>query len=81
MLRTTDWLCGEVQHTHKGWRLRYASVDETDTYGGSVTLSDDARLSQLKEGDIFVIEGRLQDPDSHISAPVYVVSDVKPQQH
>ncbi|HEV8062933.1 MAG TPA: hypothetical protein VGP68_23840 [Gemmataceae bacterium] len=74
-----SWLCGEVQHTHKGWRLRYASVDETDTYGGSVTLTDDGSLSQLKEGDIFVVEGRLQDPDSHTSAPVYVVSDVKPQ--
>jgi hypothetical protein len=76
-----SWVCGEVMHTRKGWRLRYASLDETDTYGGSVTLADDPRLADLKEGDIFVLNGHLQDPDSHTSAPVYVVSDVKPQGH
>lgn len=74
-----SWVCGEVQHTRKGWRLRYASVDETDAYGGSVTLSDDPRLTQLKEGEIYTVEGRLQNPESRFSAPTYVVSDVKPQ--
>ena len=76
-----SWVCGEVQRTRKGWHLRYAGVDETDTYGGSVTLNDDARLADLKEGEVFVVKGHLQSPDVHNSAPVYVVSDVKAQGH
>jgi hypothetical protein len=76
-----SWVCGEVQRTRKGWHLRYAGVDETDTYGGSVMLSDDSRLVDLKEGEVFVVKGHLQSPDAHTSAPVYVVSDVKSQSH
>jgi hypothetical protein len=74
-----SWVQGEVQRTRKGWRLRYASVDETDTYGGSVTLTDDPQLSQLKEGDVYKVEGRLQNPESHFSAPMYMVREVSPQ--
>lgn len=74
-----SWLCGEVQHTRRGWHLRYASMDESDPHGGSVMLNDDGHLSDLKDGDIILVKGRLQDPDSRSTAPVYVVSDVKPQ--
>ena len=76
-----SWVCGEVQRTRKGWHLRYANVDETDTYGGSVMLNEDPRLADLKEGEVFVVKGHLQSPDMHNSAPVYVVSDVKAQGH
>jgi hypothetical protein len=74
-----SWVQGEVQRTRKGWRLRYASLDETDTYGGSVTLADDPQLSQMKEGDVYRIEGRLQNPESHFSAPTYVVKEIRSQ--
>ena len=73
------WLCGEVQHTRRGWHLRYASMDETDMHGGSVMLTDNGQLSDLKDGDIVVVKGRLQDTDSRTAAPVYVVSDVRAQ--
>lgn len=74
-----SWVQGEVQHTRKGWRLRYASLDETDTYGGSVTLADDPCLTQLKEGEIYTIEGRLQNPDTHFGSPTYVVKELRSQ--
>ncbi len=73
-----SWLRGEVQHTRKGWHLRYASLDETDAHGGSVTLNDDGKLSELKDGEVFVVKGRLQDPNSHLSSPTYVVSEIRP---
>ncbi len=73
------WLCGEVQHTRRGWHLRYASMDETDAHGGSVTLADDGQLTDLKDGDIILVKGRLQDPDTRNTAPVYFVSEVKAQ--
>src|SRR5699024_3491236 len=46
------WLCGRVEYSRlsKGWRLRYASVDEDDRYGGSVTLVPDPKLDILKDG-------------------------------
>ena len=50
------------------------------TYGGSVTLAEDPQLSQLKEGEVYKIDGRLQNPESHFSAPTYVVKDVKSQE-
>jgi hypothetical protein len=74
-----SWLCGQVQQTHKGWRLRYASISESDSYGGSVTLTDDARLSQLKDGEIVRVQGHLQSPDDHVIAPVYVIHGFQPQ--
>jgi hypothetical protein len=73
------WLRGEVQSTRRGWHLRYASMDEADPHGGSVMLADNGQLSDLKEGEVFVVKGRLQDPDSHASAPVYMVSEVRAQ--
>jgi hypothetical protein len=72
------WLRGEVRHTRKGWHLRYASLDETDPHGGSVMLADDGPLSELKDGEIFVVKGRLQDPNSHQSSPAYMVSEIRP---
>src|SRR5262249_36117286 len=45
-----SWLQGQVEYSHFGnsWRLRYASVDESDSYGGSVTLLDNNLLQNLK---------------------------------
>jgi hypothetical protein len=72
------WVRGEVRHTRKGWHLRYASLDEIDAHGGSVTLADDPRLCDLKEGDIVQVKGRLQNPSSRTGSPLYDVSDIHP---
>ncbi|CAN5164421.1 hypothetical protein BH10PLA2_BH10PLA2_24400 [soil metagenome] len=73
-----SWVRGEVRKTRKGWHLRYASLGESDPHGGSVTLADDGPLSELKEGEVFVVKGRLQDPNSRASSPNYVVIEVRP---
>jgi hypothetical protein len=76
---TEDYGClsGQLQHSHKGWRLRYASVDEVDLYGGSVTLTDESRLSGVKDGDLVRVHGRLQNPDDKGIAPRYEVTSIQ----
>ena len=73
-----SWLSGEVQYSRlsRGWRLRYASVDEVDAYGGSVTLADDPRLSELKDGEHFRIQGRIVDSEHKNIAPEYKVESI-----
>jgi hypothetical protein len=72
------WLVGEVQYSHvkKTWRLRYASVDEDDRYGGSVTLDGGTHTGELKEGQIVKIEGKLMDPESREVSPAYQVFNI-----
>jgi hypothetical protein len=56
-----SWLQGQVEYSHFGnsWRLRYASVDESDSYGGSVTLLDNNLLENLKDGQYVRVQGHL----------------------
>ncbi len=69
------WLRGRVEYSRlsKGWRLRYASVDEADRYGGSVTLADGSHLRSLKDGDLVEVRGRLSDPGAESASPLYQV--------
>lgn len=69
------WLSGQVEYSRlaNGWRLRYASVDESDAHGGSVTLAGDNRLSQLKDGQHVRVRGHLQNPEDKELAPAYHV--------
>ena len=77
-----DYSClsGQLQHSRitKGWRLRYASVDEVDPYGGSVTLSDEARLSEMKDGDLVRVHGHLASPEDRRIAPPYQLESIEP---
>ena len=69
------WLRGRVEYSRlsKGWRLRYASVDEDDRFGGSVTLADGIHLHSLKDGDLVEVRGRLADPAADSASPLYQV--------
>jgi hypothetical protein len=73
------WLVGEVAYSHakKSWRLRYASVDETDRYGGSVTL-EGTGLDDLKDGQVVKVEGSVLNPESRDPSPGYRVTTVAP---
>jgi hypothetical protein len=77
-----SWLSGQLQHSHisKGWRLRYASVDEVDPYGGSVTLSEDVRLSGLNDGDYVRVQGHFVNPEQTGIAPAYQIDSIQPIQ-
>src|SRR5262249_17329082 len=69
-----SWLRGEIEYSRlaNGWRLRYASVDDDDAYGGSVTLSGD-QLQDLKDGMRVMVKGEMREAESRRSAPTYRV--------
>lgn len=74
-------LVGELHHNPRqnSWRLRYASVDEEDRYGGSVTLHNVGReMSGFKTGQYVRIEGAVVDKDSRAVSPNYTVRDILP---
>jgi hypothetical protein len=74
------WLRGRVEYSHisKTWRLRYANVDETDKYGGSVTLTADRGLGSLKDGQRVTVQGNLLDTQQKGAAPIYQVESIQP---
>jgi len=78
-----DYSClvGELQYHAKNgeWRLRYASIDEEDRYGGSVTLVEGSHMmTGLKDGMMVKVEGALLDAESREPGPKYRVKSVEP---
>jgi hypothetical protein len=73
------WLSGQVEYSRicKGWRLRYASVDEVERFGGSVTLVDNKDLDQLKDGQYLLVQGHLNDPSATGISPAYRVESFR----
>jgi hypothetical protein len=70
-----SWLTGELQYVavRKVWRLRYASGDEDDRYGGSVTLVEPGTLQEADNGKRVRVEGLFVDPTSPEPSPAYRV--------
>jgi hypothetical protein len=62
----------------RGWRLRYASVDEVDRYGGSVTLTENLDLDHLKDGQYILVRGHLSNPTDTSTSPAYRAESFKP---
>jgi hypothetical protein len=73
------WLCGQVLYSkhNNAWRLRYASVDEEDPYGGSVTLAEDPRVANLKDGQFVRVEGQFITREDKGIAPPYQVDNLQ----
>jgi hypothetical protein len=73
-----SWLTGELQYVHarNTWRLRYASVDEEDRYGGSVTLQDAGPMGSYKTGQKVRVDGRVVDVESREPSPAYRVNNI-----
>jgi hypothetical protein len=69
------WLAGQVECSRLGHgrRLRYASIDNVDKYGGSVTLQGDSSLERLKDGNFVKVRGHVIDPGDSSTAPAYHV--------
>jgi hypothetical protein len=68
-----SWLRGEVQYDHisKGWRLRYAGLDEADRWGGAVILISDSALDKLRDGQIIKVQGHMIDSENRKGTPMY----------
>jgi hypothetical protein len=60
------WLQGELVylHSHNCWRVRYASVDEDDKFGGGVNLVETGPMENYKEGQCVRIQGHPSDPEN-----------------
>jgi hypothetical protein len=73
-------LAGQLQHSHvsKSWRLRFASVDESDPYGGSVTLPEDDRLTEQMDGQYVRVHGRFLNVEERGIAPPYQIDSIQP---
>jgi hypothetical protein len=74
------WIQGQLEYSRLsgGWRVRYASVDEVDEYGGCVTLIDDGRLGPLKDGAYVRVQGHLSGSSDRTSSRTYRVESITP---
>jgi hypothetical protein len=60
-----SWLNGQLMYSKAtdSWRLHYASVDDPDAYGGTVTLVGTEELKGLKDGGYVKVYGSPTEPD------------------
>ncbi len=75
-----SWLTGELQYIadEHAWRVRYASVDEDDQYGGSLTLVDCGPMTNYLSGQKVRVEGHPHDSDSKDTSTTYKVTNISP---
>lgn len=75
-----SWLTGELAYIPQKdqWRLRFASIDEEDQYGGSVTLDAHAEMQGYQSGQLVRVEGTVIDKDSREVAPKYRLKEITP---
>ena len=71
--RDYTWVSGQVEYSRlrKEWRLRYASVDETDRFGGHVVLIENEHLSYLRDGQYVRLQGHLVSPNDTSGKTAY----------
>ncbi len=61
-----SWVQGELVylHSHNCWRIRYASVDEDDKFGGGVNLIETGPMDNYKDGQCVRVQGRPSDSEN-----------------
>ncbi len=82
-----QWLRGQLEYsvTQKRWKLRYIPRDapegRIDSFGGSVVLTPNEKLSNFASGAFVAVQGSLGQTDAGISdyAPIYRVDSVTAQ--
>jgi len=67
---------GQLQAYRKTYRLRYASIEQEDRYGGVVTL-EGADLSKLRDGQHARIQGVLVPPTERNGPAMYRVQSIE----
>jgi hypothetical protein len=68
-----NWILGRVEYSSvtKEWRIRYASVDETDRYGGHVSLIENHHVAALREDMYVQVRGHLVNPENTSNGSTY----------
>ena len=77
-----EWLMGVVHRVHiprKGWKIRYAPLDQQDQWGGSVVPAPDVRIDGFQDGDNIYVEGEIiSDRASlYLSGPRYRITSIR----
>lgn len=74
-----SWLIGELRYVHcrRAWHLRYATLDEEDRYGGSVTLIETGPMTKYQDGQRVRVQGTLVHPDCRDASPAYRVTAIE----
>jgi hypothetical protein len=72
------WISGQAISYRGEWRLRYASVDEMDDFGGSLVLLGSSLQSDLRDGEQFKLTGFMVEHDARAGGPAFHVESVEP---
>lgn len=80
-----SWLTGELTLIHQRngnvWKLRYASMDEDDRFGGSVILVETGPMTRYNEGQCVRVEGQVVEPETRDSGATYRVRSIQVVSH
>jgi hypothetical protein len=78
-----SWLSGQLMYVPAtdAWRLHYASVDDNDPYGGTVTLVGGQELHGLKDDEYVRVSGCPVDPDRREADAPYRVTSYQVIEH
>jgi hypothetical protein len=68
---------GQVQIWRNTVRLRYASIDQEDQYGGFIVLQGSAEVAKLREGQLVRVRGVLIPPENRTRAAQYTVQVIE----
>jgi hypothetical protein len=74
------WLTGELRYSpaRGAWCLHYASEEEEDRHGGSVTLVGTGPMTGLRPGQAVRVEGQMIDPNTREPSAPYRVHRLRP---
>lgn len=77
-----SWIMGRLRRVHVNggsWKIRYKPIDEQDRWGGSVVLSDDARIDKFRDGDFVYATGEIirKRPSVYLAGPLYRISKIR----
>jgi hypothetical protein len=74
------WLVGKLEYSkiQHAWIVRFASVEEDDRYGGSVTLENPGRMTAYQSGQLVRVEGQLVNPDDMRPRPAFHAYSIRP---
>jgi hypothetical protein len=73
-----SWISGAATKYRNEWRVRYASVDESDAHGGSLVLiGDEQQLDKLRDGEYFKLVGHIEPHSSKTGGEAFQVHSVE----
>jgi hypothetical protein len=68
-----SWIIGKVEYSTiaKEWRIRYAGVEETERYGGRLSLIENHQVGLLRDGLHVQVRGYIVNRDNAGNGPTF----------